>query len=897
MKENLIQIASNIKTGEETFSREHFTSVVARVHGEFDGNVKTYWFVMRQLKQSMYGRDALSNLGIYIPRNSSIATRILNEELGVPIEYTTLNNIKRQVKHRIIAENKSDLANRSIELVDDSQKYFYSDLYSFISALQNKQREIEENERKQEEQRRQIEELKKQEETAHQRSVLTKGLKKLEEEKRILTLQQEEMNNLTRFIRQQGKLRFNPILDPVQNRIKTQNLFNDVTIVIDGGPGTGKTTTMIQRLKYLTDWDAIEEDFIEGTNRYGLSAAQRDALKTAIDQDRDWVFFSPSELLKEYLKEAMDKEGLTKIGAKVWSWDEYRKRIIRELYQLVGSSTDNTPFVMARTNEQLIYNHSNVIISFNDYLISQWKSIHERLPKLPEDVQKYRWLNIARIIQERLSNTDDYSLQQFIQLFYRLEQTYSIDCRELLAENRNRVKNISEELFAYLLDDEERYRQMTDLVEKSISQEQTDDDDEDDIDNEQVEVAEEETSIKISRLLRQWFKRYCYAQMNSEIKLTARQEKVSLIVLPLLKEVHNSQVTRVGELALFEQFAKYTRGIRSNVFGGFAAKYKRFRRQVLVNQSGGWNLTLLKEMLQRREGKELHAQEQALLIGTINNIVKEVLRIVRTPINHVFVDAYNEVNRPIIGIDEVTDFCECDIYAMESLLHNDYNSLTLSGDLMQRLTTSGITSWDDVKPLVRNIKVVEMKTSYRQSTKLLKVAKDLYLDTIGDEPNYVAYMKSTKVPKPIAYISTDERDKIEWIEKRISEVYKAYGKQLPSIAIFLNNKEDISRFARELEDTDFAVDNGIGVVDGSAGNVLGTKNQIRVYPIDVVKGMEFDVVFFHNIDKNSNASDMIKRYIYVGVSRAAFFLGITLEEESPDITKYFAAGETWEKLV
>ena len=78
---------------------------------------------------------------------------------------------------------------------------------------------------------------------------------------------------------------------------------------------------------------------------------------------------------------------------------------------------------------------------------------------------------------------------------------------------------------------------------------------------------------------------------------------------------------------------------------------------------------------------------------------------------------------------------------------------------------------------------------------------------------------------------------------------------------------------------------------------VGTKNQIRVYPIDVVKGMEFDVVFFHNIDKNSNASDMIKRYIYVGVSRAAFFLEITLEEESPDITKYFAAGETWEKLV
>ena len=670
-----------------------------------------------------------------------------------------------------------------------------------------------------------------------------------------------------------------------------------MTIVIDGGPGTGKTTTMIQRLKYLTDWDAIEEDFIEGTNRYGLSAAQRDALKAAIDQDRDWVFFSPSELLKEYLKEAMDKEGLTKIGTKVWSWDEYRKKIIREQYQLVGSSTDSTPFVMARSNEQLIYSHSNVIRNFNEFLLLQWKNIHERLPKLPEDVQKYRWVNIAKIIQERLSNTDDFSLQQFIQLFFSLEQTYSADCKELLAENRNRVKTISDELFAYLLDDEERYRQMTELVERNISQEQIDEDDEDDIDNEQIEAYEEETSIKISRLLRQWFKRYCYAQLNSEIKLTVRQEKVSNIVLPLLKEEHHSQINRVGELALFEQFAKYTRGIRSNIFGGFAAKYKRFRRQVFANQSVGWNLALLKELLQRREGKELHAQEQALLIGTINNMVKEAIKIVKTPINHVFVDAYNEVCRPIIGIDEVTDFCECDIYAMESLLHNDYNSLTLSGDLMQRLTTSGITSWDDVKPLVRNIKVVEMKTSYRQSTKLLKVAKDLYLDAIGEEPNYIAYMKSTKVPKPIAYVSTDERDKIEWIEKRISEVYKAYGKQLPSIAIFLNNKEDIPRFVRELGDTDLAIDNGIGVIDGSAGNVLGTKNQIRVYPIDVVKGMEFDVVFFHNIDRNNSASDMIKRYIYVGVSRAAFFLGITLEENVPDITKYFAVGEVWERIV
>lgn len=50
---------------------------------------------MRQLNQSMFGRDSLLQLGVYVPRNSNIATRILNDELGVPIEYTTLNNITK----------------------------------------------------------------------------------------------------------------------------------------------------------------------------------------------------------------------------------------------------------------------------------------------------------------------------------------------------------------------------------------------------------------------------------------------------------------------------------------------------------------------------------------------------------------------------------------------------------------------------------------------------------------------------------------------------------------------------------------------------------------------------------------------------------------------------------
>ncbi len=883
MKETLYQVAEAISEAQPEY-RKKYIPVVARVHGCFDGNTDTFWLLNGQKNYSMLSVEGLKKYGQLVPKNSFIATRILNSELGVDIEYKLKNNIKRLVDHHIKATTKADLENREISIWGDSQKYSYDDINSFLRELRKKQADIERNEEIQ----RQIEEQRQKEKDAHERGVLTKKLNKLEEERRILTMQQEDMTNLTKFIRQQGKLRFNPILDPIQNRIKTFNLFDGTTIVIDGGPGTGKTTTMIQRLKYLTDWDAIEEDYINSSNLYQLSAAQRDHLHEAIKEQRDWLFFSPSKLLKEYLSDAMNREGLVNTNAKVWHWAEYRNKVLRENYLLIDPSNDNSPFKSSRSEKPLFYNNEAIINGFLVFLLDSFKQIVSRFPKIEDEEKNYLWMSIALNIKKRFDGCESFTMQQFAQLFNSLEQTYSKDCRELLAENRHLVNSISDEIYLISKDNESIYDQLVSLANVQIV-EQTDDVEEEQDGGDYIEIEITEADSQIISMIRSWFKRYCYSKKNSEIRLTSRQMKLSDLLLPLLREEHIKQMDRVGELALFEQYAKYTRGIRSNLFGGFAAKYKRFRRQALANKDNSWDLAELESLLKRREGKELHPQEQSLLIGCINNLVKMVLKISREPINHPFVDAYKEIARPIIGIDEATDFCECDIYAMQSLLYNDYNSLTLCGDLMQRLTETGITSWDKIKPILPGMVPVEMQTSYRQSTSLLNVAKALYKDTIGEEPSYKAYMKSKKVPSPMAFVSSDESIKIKWIEERIDKVYKAYGKRLPSIAIFLNNKNDIKPFVEALRDTDFIFDAGIEIVDGSEGNVLASSNQIRVYPIDVVKGMEFDVVFFHNIDNASVDSTLIKRYIYVGVSRAAFFLGVTFtkEEGNEDLIKYF----------
>lgn len=886
-QESLIEVAESISEEKKVEKKERFPyPSEARLHGSFDGTGDTVWLVHVQdrMRKSMISFDSLRSFGRFVPKNSYIAVSMLNKEIGEPIEYDTKDYIKKTRHHKVVVTSKADMTLKTISLYGDRQSYSYNDIDLFLSELVRKRRQIEDTERL----IREKEEQRQKEVDAHKRGVITKEINKYLEEKRILTLQQEELSNLTKYIREQGKLRFNPILDPVQNRIKTSNLFDGTTIVIDGGPGTGKTTTMIQRLKYLTDDYAINEDSKEGLNKYKLSNAQRQNLFDLIDNGRDWVFFSPSDLLKEYLADAMNKEGLANTKSKVWSWKEFLKKATREQYRFIDPNSDSTPFLASRNNEPLIYQSADAINALNRYYLDTLRQIRQSFPAIEESDAVYRWKSIAMSIKQRFDGTDDYDMEQFIRLFNSLEQIYADDCRELLAENRAILSRISEELFGLVRSNESVFNALAELLPNPAG-------DQAEESEEENEGVPEDLSDKMISTIRTWFRRYCYYTKNKVAKLTPRQQQIGELLLPLLLNEHKNKISRVGELVLFEQFAKYTRGVVANMFNGIPAKYKRFRRYIASLPESGWNTDLLKSLLQKRGGKELHPQEQSLLIGFVNNLVRSTIRIVGTRASHTYIDAYNELARPIIGIDEATDFSKCDIYAMESLLSLDYNSLTLCGDMMQRLTRSGITSWNEIGDILPNMSVVRMNTSYRQSTRLLDVAKALYADSIGIEPDYRAYLKSKKVPAPLAFVSDDEEAKVDWIEQRIKEVYSIY-KRLPSIAIFLNDARDIRDFVEALENSDFINDTAIEVVDGSSGMLLASSNQIRVYPINVVKGMEFDVVFFHNIDNSSENADLIKRYIYVGVSRAAFFLGATFNEDNTEISKYFEQDKDWKTI-
>lgn len=882
MKEKLIDIVQTIDSYAKVRKKAGISSV-ARVHCLYNGEEKTFWFTNNYV--NMYGLEELRGFGNFVPKNSNVAIKMQTVEVGSTFEYSCLNYIKRMTTNHVTLENRSDFQNQTIAIAGDSIIYQYRNINEFLKALKQNQDDINEVESEIFKLRKRIEELKGQKDTSIQRGQITRSINELLKEYRILTQQQEDLKNITIYIRKQGEMRYSLIVDTIQTRIKSQNLYDGITVIIDGGPGTGKSTTMIHRLAYLTDIFAINEDEEKRVFNYKLNTIQRNQLREAITANRDWMFFSPSQMLKKYLAEAMRKEGLANASQKVWNWKDYCRLILQENYRLLGTNTIKAPFRVCYLTETLFYQDSDIINEFTNFYLQQLREIKGQLPKLNAEGNVYVWTAIAKSIAKRFEDSENYDIGRFISLFISLESVYGDECKNLLRENNLALKELADEICILLDKNKDVKSDIESLLD--LTGDENDDRQEEDV------TVEYEQTDKLSIEIRKWLKSYCYSKVCEEKQLSDLQELISETLIPILGTEYESQIRKIGELIEFEQFAKYTRGVQTIMLNGLASKYKKFRTYLIKMRTNGCNLKLLRDIIQRKQGKELHHQEQSLLVGFINTLVKQIKATTNSKIKHDFIDAYEEVSRPIIGIDEATDFSAYDIYAMQSLLTRDFYSLTLCGDMMQRMTDYGIKSWNELNGVVPNPMVVKMKTSYRQSKKLLEVARQLYQDTLNETPNYKAFMKSNKVPAPLMFISENEFSKIEWISKRISEVYRAYGEQLPSIAIFVNDKGYIPRFAEKLQNEEFFVKNNIKVIDGTIENDNSIDNHINVYPIDVVKGMEFDVVFFHNLDNSSVDFENLKRYIYVGVSRAAFFLGITLSEQNHEIGKYFVKNKDW----
>jgi hypothetical protein len=73
---------------------------------------------------------------------------------------------------------------------------------------------------------------------------------------------------------------------------------------------------------------------------------------------------------------------------------------------------------------------------------------------------------------------------------------------------------------------------------------------------------------------------------------------------------------------------------------------------------------------------------------------------------------------------------------------------------------------------------------------------------------------------------------------------------MPSIAILVNDDEDVVPLAAALDAA--LSDKNIRAVACSRGQSVGQENDVRVFDVQRIKGLEFEAVFFVGVDELAN---------------------------------------------
>jgi superfamily I DNA/RNA helicase len=234
-----------------------------------------------------------------------------------------------------------------------------------------------------------------------------------------------------------------------------------------------------------------------------------------------------------------------------------------------------------------------------------------------------------------------------------------------------------------------------------------------------------------------------------------------------------------------------------------------------------------------------------------------------------------------ILVDEATDFSPVQLACMAALANPAGQSFFACGDFNQRLTTWGSRSLDEVAWACPGLSHQTITISYRQSSQLNELAKSIVrlgggdgsamalpdgVNNVGVAPLLVEQLASTV-------------DTAAWLGARIREI-EAFVKKLPSIAVLVMSEGDVQPLAELLNQ--HLADNNIRAVACRDGQTMGKENDVRVFDIQHIKGLEFEAVFFVGVDRlASSQPELFDKYLYVGTTRAATYLGMTCDGSLP----------------
>ena len=691
-----------------------------------------------------------------------------------------------------------------------------------------------------------------------------------------------------REIIQKVEFRDQAILDSIQDEIFRLPL--NTQIIVNGTAGSGKTTVILKRLSQKIEYNYLtqaERDIINNND-----------LKTIYDNPyRKWILFTPNSDIKNYIKEALNLEGLPASEKSLSTWDNMRTMLSRKFY-VTKIGNDSGRFIRTKIQFLTINTDKDLMALSIDFRKYYQDRIYEKIEKLTSKLEKYNkdykpinkklLKSAAKIFENYLSSTNDSSNLMIIDL--------AIDLDRLLKE----YKKLKKEFNSFFKENIEKlnsqnnriFNQIVELITELDPKEENVNEDSEDEEMETVEnhyyneILEERETENIRLKSAKYIKRSIAWYSKNLIMNKEQNHPIYSKVMGLLHKIIFDEAffTLIGQNIFEFQILSIISENLNLVLRSISKYYNGYRSKLIKEENQFYN----ENMMQDHKKNKITELE-------IDLILNEILRNARLLFNKKNRFLKNDTGNIILEdlkfrfyiqaiVDEATDFSEIQINCMRHLTHPKTDSLVLSGDVMQRITYCGISSWQELKDNNPEYQIYSLKKVYRQSPVMLNIIKKIYENSTNLIPNFSSAFEINDFdPDALRYKYKSNEDLCYWIAERINEIYSNFN-YLPTVAIFVPTEDRIKPLFDILYEPLYA--NSIDLEDCYQGKI-GESNKVKIFSIEFIKGMEFEAVFIIDIDKIAlNKPDLVDKILYVGLTRAASHLAVTYKDDFPKKLEY-----------